>query len=1091
MALRSDASGENARRTTNLPALSAFTLAGWGYRYANRASEFQYFAGLENATSSSSGYLLLGWTDINTFDFTSDGGNVSISPAPAVGTWFYWFIRSNGANSYQAGWKPSGGSWTVVTLAATLTWTPAMLPLLNDSYNEWCDMAVERVRCWDAALTNTELDNELASATPVRSANLRANWPLVSDGSETVNGYSLTTAGAVSYEAGPFGASGISGAAAITLGAVTSAGAGTVAIAGAGAGTLGATTLSAAGSVSSGGVGGTASLTLTAIAASGAGTVAVAGAASKTLGAVTASGAGAVAVTGTSTRTLGAVTLTASGLPITGATVGGVLTVSSANGRYFANAAGPLLLAGFHTWASIQDSWPTTPITALDFDAYLAALVAYGANFTKAWFLESARDWEDSAQWFAPHPWARTGPGNAADGLPKFDLATFNQAYFDRLRERVIRLGNAGIYVDVMLFQGWSIARPNGGTAGNPWAYHPFNAANNINGINGDTNSDGSGYETRATSFTAVYNLQKAYVAKVLDTLNDLDNVLYEIANEEATASLPWQQALVDYIKSYEAGKPKQHPVGITVPYPGGSNSALYAISTIDWLSPNGDYTPDAASAAKVSLFDTDHITGLTAEYKWVHRALCQGHNLAYMDEWAGETYANDTRNVAAYQRIRANLGRALAYASRFDLGLATPQGSLSSTGYCLVQTTGAARLLAYQDNSGAFTVNLAGLPGTFALEWLRTAATTPTTQSGGTVQGGATRTLTPPWAGEDALALLELTGTNGAASITVGAVTVAAAGTVATAGSATITLGALAVTAAGAVAVVGAAALQVGAATASAAGVTAITGAAALVLVATNVAAAGAVAIGGAGAPQLGAVTATGAGTAAIAGAAAMTLAALAVEATGAVGSVPTTGAASIQLGAVTVAGAGVTAVTGAASITLGAVATTAQGAAAVTGAAALVLGALTIQGEGFTGAVPVVGAAALFLAPMTVAAGGAVAVTGAGAIALDALSVAAAGQGVNAGQAALALGAMAASAAGAVAVTAAAALALDAMTLAAAGSEEAPPDVVGTASITLGAMTATGAGIVRLVLVLGRITGPGGAGTVSGPKTSSSIGV
>ena len=33
----------------------------------------------------------------------------------------------------------------------------------------------------------------------------------------------------------------------------------------------------------------------------------------------------------------------------------------------------------------------------------------------------------------------------------------FNQEYFDRLRSRVIAAGECGIYVSVMLFQGWSI----------------------------------------------------------------------------------------------------------------------------------------------------------------------------------------------------------------------------------------------------------------------------------------------------------------------------------------------------------------------------------------------------------------------------------------------------------------------------------------------------------------------------------------------------------------------------------------------------------------------------------------------------------
>ena len=87
----------------------------------------------------------------------------------------------------------------------------------------------------------------------------------------------------------------------------------------------------------------------------------------------------------------------------------------------------------------------------------------------------------------SPVPWQRTGPGNALDGKPKFDLTKFNPEYFTRLRERVVAAGRRGMYVSVMLFEGDVLHY-----ASKPWCWdgHPFNAANNINGINGDPDSD-------------------------------------------------------------------------------------------------------------------------------------------------------------------------------------------------------------------------------------------------------------------------------------------------------------------------------------------------------------------------------------------------------------------------------------------------------------------------------------------------------------------------------------------------------------------------------------------------------------------------
>ena len=80
--------------------------------------------------------------------------------------------------------------------------------------------------------------------------------------------------------------------------------------------------------------------------------------------------------------------------------------------------------------------------------------------------------------------------------------------------------------------------------------------------------------------------LQEAYLRKVSDTVNDLDNALYEVANEAADYSTEWQYHVIRYLKQYEAEKPKAHPVGMTFQYKGGSNRVLYE-SPADWISPN------------------------------------------------------------------------------------------------------------------------------------------------------------------------------------------------------------------------------------------------------------------------------------------------------------------------------------------------------------------------------------------------------------------------------------------------------------------------------------------------------------------------
>ena len=248
----------------------------------------------------------------------------------------------------------------------------------------------------------------------------------------------------------------------------------------------------------------------------------------------------------------------------------GPLRVSTVNSRYFADSSGKIVyLTGSHTWSDFMDSGVADPPPALDYVEFLDFLAAHNHNFFRLWRAENARGGETGWNyWFSPLPYARTGPGTALDGKPQFDLNQFNQAYFDRMRERIMAAGERGIYVSIMLFDGWSIESKFGGH--DPWRGHPYNRSNNSNGVDGDSNNNSQGEETHTLQNGAITALQEAYVRKVVDTVNDLDNVLYEISNESPGNSQDWQYHMINLIKGYEATKPKQHPVGMTVEYPGG-----------------------------------------------------------------------------------------------------------------------------------------------------------------------------------------------------------------------------------------------------------------------------------------------------------------------------------------------------------------------------------------------------------------------------------------------------------------------------------------------------------------------------------------
>src|SRR5207253_3185752 len=174
-------------------------------------------------------------------------------------------------------------------------------------------------------------------------------------------------------------------------------------------------------------------------------------------------------------------------------------------------------------------------------------------------------------------------------------------------------------YTSIMLFNGWSIEEKHPGRA-NPWLGHPFHRLNNVNRIDGDPNGDNEGTETHTLAMPAVTALQEAYIRKVIDTVGDLDNVLYEISNESPTGSTEWQYHMIRYVKAYEATRAKQHPVGMTAEFPNGSNEVLFA-SPADWVSANSSGNsmsdPLLADGRKVMIDDTDHLCGLCGGPDW------------------------------------------------------------------------------------------------------------------------------------------------------------------------------------------------------------------------------------------------------------------------------------------------------------------------------------------------------------------------------------------------------------------------------------------------------------------------------------------
>jgi hypothetical protein len=411
------------------------------------------------------------------------------------------------------------------------------------------------------------------------------------------------------------------------------------------------------------------------------------------------------------------------------------LRVLASNPRYFSDGSGrAIYLTGSHTWDNLQDSGEIgKSINTFDYNAFLNLMTSHNHNFMRMWA------WEGGVNnsYYDLLAYVRTSSG-------KYDLNQFNQSYFDRLRSRVMAARDRGIYVGIMLFQGWSIYSHG---YGNPWPLHPYNSANNITGINCDPNGDGEGQEVHSLQVPAITDLQKAYIRKVVDTVNDLDNVLYEITNESWHEGYSWQNEMVRYIKEYESSKSIQHPVGMTYFDSGGqgSNTDLFN-SLADWISPASqdgleyDDNPSPGDGRKVIIVDTDHLNGTTRPGSWFWKSFIRGLNPILMD--APENSEKEEGRVA--------MGQTLTYANKMNLAAMTPQGNLSSTGYALAAP--GAEYLVYQPGEGSFSVDLQD--ATYEVEWFN--PSNSQTSSGGSVSGGGSQTLTPPFSGGPAVLYLK-----------------------------------------------------------------------------------------------------------------------------------------------------------------------------------------------------------------------------------------------------------------------------------------------------------------------------------------------
>ena len=259
------------------------------------------------------------------------------------------------------------------------------------------------------------------------------------------------------------------------------------------------------------------------------------------------------------------------------------IKVHPANPHYFLFNGQPtvLITSAEHYGAVINKDF--------NYVAYFDALKSYGLNYTRIYpgelfepvgkFMKGNTLGPKPASLIVP--WARsTVPGYMLGGN-KFDLDQWDPAYFARLKDFVAQAAARGIVVEICFFNG---------QYSDTWPISPLYHENNIQGV-GQCDPE----DVQTLKHTDLVRREDDYVRKIIQEVNDSDNVILEICDEAMVQGTPIEEAsawvghFVELIRNTESNLPKKHLVAQQVE---GSLGGSY-----DWSS-NPDVTVIVAQYA-------------------------------------------------------------------------------------------------------------------------------------------------------------------------------------------------------------------------------------------------------------------------------------------------------------------------------------------------------------------------------------------------------------------------------------------------------------------------------------------------------------
>ena len=179
MAVRTNAASDTVTRSANLPSATSFTFCGWSRITSDVGAALQIPFWLGDGSANGAAWCWDGTDNTGYLLYFSSGSSkygAAFSSRPAVGSWFFWYVRCSGTSSgnLQGGWRSlTTAGWDSQVSSQIDAYTPTSVLLMTQFSSVYTDGRVAAVKGWDRVLTDDELLLESQYYRAIQRTSLR------------------------------------------------------------------------------------------------------------------------------------------------------------------------------------------------------------------------------------------------------------------------------------------------------------------------------------------------------------------------------------------------------------------------------------------------------------------------------------------------------------------------------------------------------------------------------------------------------------------------------------------------------------------------------------------------------------------------------------------------------------------------------------------------------------------------------------------------------------------------------------------------------------------------------------------------------